>query len=232
MDQEIKNNFNKVQKAIENAANECGRNPESVKLVAVSKTVAAQRVKMAVEAGAKILGENYIQESREKIQELESLEVSWHFIGRLQSNKAKYAVRLFSLIHSVDSIKLAREIDKCAGKTNKIQDILMQVNLSGEITKAGTDTAQAISLAREMAELKNIRLCGLMTMPPFFDDPVRARPFFARLRELRDEIAALNISGVEMNELSMGMTGDFREAIKEGATLVRVGTAIFGKRQY
>jgi pyridoxal phosphate enzyme (YggS family) len=157
--------------------------------------------------------------------------VAWHFIGHLQSNKAKYAVRMFDLIHSVDSYKLSKTLDKEAAKNGKVQDILIQVNISQEETKSGIDAAEAIELLTRIGTLKNIRVKGLMTMPPFFDQPDKARPYFRQLARLRDRIVEARIAGVKMEELSMGMTGDFEVAIAEGATLVRIGTAIFGARQ-
>ena len=232
MNNAIAENLKEIQERIRKTAKNCGRDPESVRLVAVSKTKPGEMLKQAVKAGAAILGENYIQEAREKIAELKNLQVEWHFIGHLQSNKAKYAVPLFSLIHSVDSFKLAREIDKQAAKTGKIQDILVQVNVSGEETKSGTTGQEAVDLVKEISVLKNIRVKGLMTMPPFFDDPDRARPFFRQLKILAKTIQDQKLANVSMDELSMGMTGDFEAAIEEGATLVRVGTAIFGARNY
>lgn len=219
-----------VTDRIRSAAEDCGRDPGDVRLVAVSKTVPAKRVREAVVAGAVILGENYIQEAGEKHQLLLDLPASWHFIGHLQSNKAKYAVKLFDLIHSVDTMKLARELDKQAAKIDKVQPILIQVNIAEEKNKSGVKKADLSALVQEAAQLPNLAVKGLMTMPPYFDDPEAARPFFAELRQLRDRIQAENIPGVDMAELSMGMTGDFIAAIQEGATLVRIGTAIFGER--
>ena len=216
---------------IRQAAESCNRDADSIQLVAVSKTIPAEKVKLAIEAGVTILGENYIQEAREKFKALVQYSASWHFIGHLQSNKAKYAVRLFDLIHSVDSLKLARELNKQAGKVDKVQQILVQVNISGEDTKSGITPEEAPRLISEISQLENLSLKGLMTMPPYFYQPEKVQPFFAALRELRDRIQAKNIANVSMAELSMGMTGDFEVGIKEGATLVRIGTAIFGERQ-
>lgn len=209
----------------------CGRDPERIRLVAVSKTVNAQRVAEAIDAGVTVLGENYIQEARDKISTLVDRPVAWHFIGHLQSNKAKYAVRMFDLIHSVDSLKLASALDKAAQKAGKRQDILIQVNISGEESKSGTTAGEALDLVRKAGRLTHIRIRGLMTMPPFFDQPDLARPFFRRLAELSRRIADEQVPGVSMDELSMGMTGDYEVAIEEGATLVRIGTAIFGSRR-
>lgn len=215
---------------IEKKALACGRDPKTIRLVAVSKTVPANRVKEAVEVGVTDVGENYVQEARSKFNALAAYPISWHFIGHLQSNKAKYAVRIFDLIHSVDSIKLARELNKQSEKVNKIQDILIQVNVGQEKSKSGIYAKDTYDLIKEIALLKNLSIKGLMTMPPFFDAPERVRPYFSELRRLRDRIAKENLPGVHLDELSMGMTGDFEVAIEEGATLVRIGTAIFGKR--
>ena len=227
----MKQRLTQVKDRIRRAAESCNRDSDSVKLVAVSKTIAAETVREAIEAGVTILGENYVQEARDKFKALVQYPVSWHFIGHLQSNKAKYAVRLFDLIHSVDSLKLARELNKQAAKLEKIQQILVQVNISGEDTKSGISADEAPRLIEEISQLKNLAAKGLMTMPPYFYQPEKVQPFFAALRELRDQIKAQSLPGVSLDELSMGMTGDFEVAIKEGATLVRVGTAIFGERQ-
>jgi len=227
----VKERLQRIKDRIADAARACDRNPADVRLVAVSKTVDADRVARAIEAGADILGENYIQEAREKFNTLYDRPAAWHFIGHLQSNKAKYAVRMFDLIHSVDSLKLAKALDKEAAKNDKVQDILIQVNISQEETKSGIDAAEAVELVAGIGILKNVRVKGLMTMPPFFDQPEKARPYFRQLARLRDHIAQAGIPGIAMGELSMGMTGDFEVAIAEGATLVRIGTAIFGARQ-
>lgn len=227
----MKENLDRIKKRIADTAIACGREPNSVRLVAVSKTMPVERVAAAIDAGAVILGENYIQEAREKTNALYDRPVQWHFIGHLQSNKSKYAVRMFDLIHSVDSIKLAKTLNREAGKNDKVQDILIQVNISREASKSGIEEDETIDLVSQIAKLDNIRVKGLMTMPPFFDQPEAARPFFHRLARLRDRIAGNKIPGVDMDELSMGMTGDFEVAIEEGATLVRIGTAIFGTRR-
>jgi pyridoxal phosphate enzyme (YggS family) len=226
----VKANIEAIRRRIQDAAENCGRRPEAIRLVAVSKTIAAERVRAAVEAGVHILGENYIQEARDKIEALSDLEVEWHFIGHLQRNKAKYAVRLFDLIHSVDSIRLAREIDKQAAKMGKQQTILIQVNTGKEDTKSGIYAEDAMALVRDAAQLEHVAVKGLMTLPPFFYAPEKVRPYFRALRLLSDRIREANIPGITMEALSMGMTGDFEAAIAEGATLVRIGTAIFGER--
>lgn len=231
----VKENLENVLKRIQNAAIRCGRAPDSIRLVAVTKTVPAHRIIEAVAAGANIFGENYVQEAREKILELSELPVSWHFIGTLQSNKAKYVVKLFDLIHSVDSVKLAREIDKQARKISKIQKILIQINVAGEVQKSGIFPEHALDMLKDIASFENISVKGLMTMPPYFYNPEKVRPFFKQLRELRDrlqkEVVHLdNSADIKLDDLSMGMTGDFEAAIEEGATFVRIGTAIFGER--
>jgi len=227
----LKQRLEQIKERIRQAAESCNRDAGAVRLVTVSKTIAAEIVKEAIDAGVTILGENYVQEARDKFKALIQYPVSWHFIGHLQSNKAKYAVRLFDLIHSVDSLKLARELDKQAGKVDKIQQILLQVNISAEDTKSGISTDEAPRLIAEISQLKNLAVKGLMTMPPYFYQPEKVQPFFAALRELRDQLKEQSLPNVSLDELSMGMTGDFEVAIKEGATLVRIGTAIFGERQ-
>ena len=227
----MKQRLEHIKQRIRQTAESCKRDADSVRLVAVSKTIAADIVKEAIEAGITILGESYVQEARAKFKALVQYPVSWHFIGHLQSNKAKYAVRLFDLIHSVDSLKLARELDQQARKVDKIQQILVQVNIGAEDTKSGISTDEASRLVAEISQLKNLAVKGLMTMPPYFYQPEKAQPFFAALREMRDQIKEQSLPHLSLDELSMGMTGDFEVAIKEGATLVRIGTAIFGERQ-
>ena len=229
-DQSLTKRLEAIRERINQTASACGREPSSIRLVAVSKTKPTDLVKEAIGAGVTDLGENYIQEARDKIAELAQYPVRWHFIGHLQSNKAKYAVRLFELIHSVDSLKLATELNRQAQKIEKIQSILIQVNVAGESSKSGTSTQKAVQLVKEIAQLENLSVRGLMTMPAFFNEPEKVRPYFVALRELRDRIRAQGIERVGMDELSMGMTGDFEVAIEEGATLVRIGTAIFGER--
>jgi pyridoxal phosphate enzyme (YggS family) len=225
----VTENLARVRERIASAALRSGRPPESVKLVGVTKTVDMNRVEEAVSAGLGILGENYVQEARSKIERLGD-QASWHFIGRLQSNKAKYAVKLFDLIETVDSLKLAIELNRRAQPLARTIPILIQINLAGETTKGGVSPKDCLPLVRQISELYYLRVTGLMTMPPFFNDPARARPFFRQLRDLSQEIATADVAGVEMTEISMGMSGDFEVAIEEGATLVRVGTAIFGER--
>ncbi|MES0350292.1 MAG: YggS family pyridoxal phosphate-dependent enzyme [Desulfobacteria bacterium] len=230
MSESIQSRLERVEGRIKEAALSCGRDPDSVKLVAASKTVPVDLIRAGIKAGVTIVGENYVQEAKEKIEAIGRDNVSWHFIGHLQSNKAKYAVKLFDLIHSVDSIKLAKEIDRRARAIDKLQPILIQVNISGEDTKSGIDAEQALELVREMSTLENLTVRGLMTMPPYFNAPDKVRPYFRALRSLQALIHKEAIPRSDMTELSMGMTGDFEAAIEEGATLVRIGTAIFGER--
>ncbi len=230
MDEGIQNRLRLVRERIEATALACGRDPKAVKLVAVSKTVPVDPIRAAIKAGVTVLGENYVQEAREKIEALNEEKISWHLVGHLQSNKAKYAVKLFDLIHSVDSLKLAKELNRRANALGKVQDILIQVNISGEETKSGVEAEQAIKLVREISPLENLAIRGLMTMPPYFNAPDKVRPYFRALGSLQGLIRDQAIPNVRMDELSMGMTGDFEAAIEEGATLVRIGTAIFGER--
>jgi len=227
----LKARLESVKKQIKAAAKNCGRDAESIRLVAVSKTIPTNRVQEAIEAGVTIFGENYVQEARAKFNDLIAFPVSWHFIGHLQSNKAKYAVRLFDLIHSVGSFKLARELNKQAAKVNKIQNILVQVNIAEESTKSGVSAQDTLKLLEDISGLENLAVKGLMTMPPFFNNPEKVRPYFKALRDLRDDLKQQRLPNVVLQELSMGMTGDFEAAIEEGATLVRIGTAIFGERR-
>jgi pyridoxal phosphate enzyme (YggS family) len=227
----VKERLKQVMKRIEAAAKSCGRSAAEIQLVAVSKTKAAAKIVEAIDAGLTVFGENYVQEAREKFNALYTYPVSWHFIGHLQSNKAKYAVKMFDLIHTVDSMKLALEIDKQAGKIAKLQKVLVQVNISKESSKSGVSAEETRGLIQQMSRCEHIAIQGLMTMPPFFNNPEKARPFFRALRRLRDELQSTDIPGVSMQALSMGMTGDFEAAIQEGATLVRIGTALFGERE-
>jgi PLP dependent protein len=230
MDTLIVENIAKIKQRIAIAAGRCGRDPHSIKLMAVTKTVSTERIFNAVEAGITMLGENYVQEAKDKIA-IVTKPVEWHMIGHLQTNKAKYAVHLFDYIHSVDRWELARELDKRASIANHHLNILIEVNVSGEQTKNGIPTAEALSLIRQTAPLPNLTIRGLMTMAPYSDNPENSRPHFAALRKLRNDVAALSIPRVQMEELSMGMTDDFEIAIEEGATIVRIGRAIFGDRR-
>ena len=226
----IADNFRTITDRIASAAKRAAREPSSVGLIVVTKTVDVERIRHAVAAGALVLGENRVQEAREKIEQLGNI-AHWHLIGHLQTNKAKYAVKLFDLIHSVDNLELAKELDKQAAKMEKVQNVLIEVNIAGEASKAGMAVKEAPALVWETSKLKNVSIQGPMTVPPFSDDPEDSRPYFRVLRELAESIARENIRGVSMNELSMGMSNDFEVAVEEGATMVRVGTAIFGERK-
>jgi PLP dependent protein len=223
----IRENLQRVMERIEKAARRAGRDPAEIKLVAVSKTVEAARVKEAIEAGVSILGENYVQEAQRKIEEI-GRSVAWHFIGHLQSNKAKYAVRLFEVIHSVDGLPLAQELNRRAEQAGQKTKVMVEVNLSGEETKFGTDEEKVLNIARGILSLEHLSLEGLMTMPPYFDSPEMSRPYYIQLRGLKERMER---EGISLKELSMGMSNDFEIAIEEGATYVRVGTAIFGERK-
>jgi PLP dependent protein len=227
----IADQYRHLKAAMSAAARRAGRNPETISLVGASKMVTIERIRQAVAAGLTILGENYLQEAREKIAALEQA-VSWHFIGHLQSNKASAAVKLFDLIHSVDRVSLAQALNGAAAKIPRVQDILLEVNLAQESTKSGVKPEDLEDLLRTCAALPYLRVRGLMTMPPWFADAEMARPYFQALRRTRDQLQSLNIPGVELAELSMGMSEDFEVAIEEGATLVRIGTALFGPRTH
>ena len=226
----IKENFNKINKQIFDTAVSCDRKPESIQLIAVSKRKSAETVIECIEAGAKHLGENYIQEAIDKIDIIGKDTACWHFIGHLQSNKAKVAVKYFEYIHTVDTFKLAKEIDKQARKIPKIQKILVQVNIGEEETKSGTDIENTIELVQQISALENLSLQGLMCMPPYFSDPEQARNYFKQLVQVKEKIVAQQNDTVSMEHLSMGMSNDFKVAIEEGSTMVRVGTSIFGRR--
>lgn len=219
-----------IRRRIAEAALRSGRNPEDVQIVGVAKTVSEERLAAAAEAGLGLFGANYVQEGLEKIESLAPYNVSWHFIGRLQSNKAKYAILHFDLIHSVHNEKLALEINRQAKKNNRVQPVLVQVNTGGEKTKTGVSPQDAPALVGRISRLENLSVCGLMTMPPFFDAPERVRPFFRALNDLKKRIEDEGPDNVSMESLSMGMTGDYEVAVEEGATLVRIGTALFGAR--
>ena len=221
-----------VQKRINNAALKAGRNPADIKLVAVTKNVELPQIIEAVKAGVTILGENRVQEALKKIQDarfkMQDKTIQWHLIGSLQKNKAKYAVQLFDLIHTIDSIGLAEEVNKQAEKVGKIQRVLVEVKLSEEETKYGALEKDLIGLLEKIISMGNLKLEGLMTMPPFFESPEKTMPYFKRLREIKDKAEKREF---HLPELSMGMSNDFEVAIEEGATMVRIGTAIFGERK-
>ncbi|MEN6330830.1 MAG: YggS family pyridoxal phosphate-dependent enzyme [Smithella sp.] len=230
METDIAANIEKIKQRIAAACARSGRDPHSIALMAVTKTVPTQRILQAVDAGITLLGENYVQEAREK-HELLGGRAQMHLIGHLQTNKAKYAVRLFDCVHSVDRLELAQELDRRAKAVNRTMDILIEVNVSGEQTKNGVTTARAGELIYRIATFENLLVRGLMTMAPYSDDPETSRPYFQALRNLRDDIVRERIPRIQMEELSMGMTDDFEVAIEEGSTIIRIGRAIFGARQ-
>lgn len=213
------------------AAQRCGRAADEVTLIAISKTHPASSVKRLIELGASDIGENRVQEAEEKIADIGREKVRWHLVGHLQANKARRAVNLFDVIHSLDSEDLGRRLDRlCAEEGRESLSVLIQVDLGHEETKSGTDESELTHLVEALRPLTRLRLIGLMTLPPYFENPEQSRPYFRRLRELRDEIAGRGGFGDRLGELSMGMTHDFEVAIEEGATMVRIGTAIFGER--
>jgi pyridoxal phosphate enzyme (YggS family) len=203
--------------------------PEGVELIGVAKTRNLEEIQEAVDAGIRNIGENYVQEAERAYQKIGQA-VKWHMIGHLQSNKAKKAVRIFDMIETVDSVKLAEAIDRACGDIGKVMPVLMEINSGEESQKAGVMPEDAAFLIREMTIFRNIRIMGLMTMGPFSGEPEDARPYFRRTREVFDEIKNTNLSGVEMKHLSMGMSNSYKVAIEEGANMVRIGTKIFGER--
>lgn len=227
---EIAANLARIRDDIAAACARCGRDPHSVRLLAVSKTHPAERVAAARAAGQDLFGENYVQEFLAKAAAV-TPPVTWHFIGHLQSNKVKSLVGKVAMIHSVDRLSLAGEIDRQWGERGLCADVLVEVNLGGEASKSGVAEADLEPLVRRLATFPNLAVRGLMTLPPWMEDPEAVRPYFRRLHELARQLDALRLPGVFMRELSMGMSHDFAVAIEEGATLVRIGTAIFGDRE-
>jgi PLP dependent protein len=222
-------NLQLIRRQIDAACRRAGRSPDEVRLVAVSKKKPAADIDLAAAAGQLLFGENYVQEFIDKRPQVTHL-VEWHFIGALQSNKVKYLAEHVTLIHSVDRFSLAAEIDRQTGKRQALANILVQVNLGEEASKAGTTAAALMELIRQIAPLQHVRIRGLMCLPPYLPDPEQVRPYFRELQNLARQIRELDLPRVEMKELSMGMSHDFPVAIEEGATLIRVGTAIFGER--
>jgi pyridoxal phosphate enzyme (YggS family) len=228
---QIQSNIKKIHDEICAAAQKSGQDSSQITLIAVSKRKPAEMIQQAIDAGHRDFGENYIQEAMEKIDLIGRKSATWHFIGHLQSNKAKFAVKYFDLIHTVDKVKLAKEINRQAEKIGKIQEILLQVNISHETTKSGAEENEIMDIAKQVCRFDNLHISGLMCMPPFFDDPEDARVYFKKLKQISKDIEALNLPNTAMTHLSMGMSHDFTVAVEEGATLVRVGTAIFGARE-
>lgn len=226
---EIQQKVGELQERIATIARRCGREPSSITLVAVTKSVEIRRIREAYEAGLREFGENYLQEAVPKIRDLQGT-ARWHFIGHLQKNKANRAVELFHLIQSVDSLDLARKISARAQSLGRLQEILIQVDLSGEETKFGLPEARLFPTLEEMVRLSALCIVGLMTMPPWSSNPEDSRPYFRRLCTLFQEIDKRSYPNWESKFLSMGMTDDFEVAIEEGANMVRIGRAIFGER--
>jgi PLP dependent protein len=219
----------RVRERIEAACRRAGRRPEDVRLIAVSKTFSSDQIREAYATGLREFAENRVQEAEAKLPELAGLDITWHLVGHLQGNKAARARPLFQWIQSIDSVRVARKLNDSAGSKARMP-VLLQVNLGHEPTKYGLGESELARAAEDVASLEHLEVCGLMLIPPFSEDPEGSRPFFRRLRELASEIQAARLPGVSMNELSMGMSHDFEVAIEEGATMVRVGTAIFGER--
>ena len=228
----ITDNIDHVEKKIAEACERAGRPRESVQLIAVSKTKPVPDLMEALNYGHNVFGENKVQEIRDKVEAMGTEGIHWHMIGHLQANKVKYLIGVVDLIHSVDNDKLAAEIEKQAAKHDVVMDVLCEVNMAGEETKFGLKPEETMDLVKRISELPHLKVRGLMTIAPYTEDPESNRVYFKGLRELKDRINAEHIPGVDMDTLSMGMTGDYEVAIEEGATLVRVGTGIFGERHY
>jgi pyridoxal phosphate enzyme (YggS family) len=226
----IQENLERVLEKIEKAAGRVGRDPKNIDLVAVSKTVSSQKINEGIKAGIKIIGENKVQEAKSKKDSVDP--VIWHMVGHLQTNKVKHALQIFDMIQSVDSLHLAEEMNKRCQMAGKKIPILIEVNTSGEASKFGCDPQKLPDLVSEISQLKQLEIRGLMTIGLFTDQMDLVRPCFIQLRELSEKIDQLSLEGVSMNQLSMGMSSDYEVAIEEGATMVRIGTAIFGSRHY
>ncbi len=226
----IKKKLEKINEKIKKAALKANRSPEDIKLVAVTKTATVEQIKEAISAGVKTIGENKVQEAKGKYQVLSAdiADIEWHLVGHLQTNKVKYAIEVFDLIHSVDSKKLAEEIDKRSLQFGIMTNILVEVNVSGEETKYGIKPEEVEPFLKEISEFSRIKVRGLMTIAPIAEDKEEVRPYFRKLRELSEKIENKNIKNVKMDYLSMGMTDDFEVAIEEGANMVRIGRGIFG----
>lgn len=227
----IKENLEYVEKNIRKACEKAGRKREDVTLIAVSKTKPVSDIREAMACGITVFGENKVQEIRDKTAEIAE-PLSWHMIGHLQANKVKYLPGVACMIHSVDNRKLADEIEKQAAKHDLVMDVLVEVNMAHEDTKFGLSPDEAIDFVKEISTLPHLNIRGFMTIAPYTEDPESNRVYFKGLRELKDQVNSLSIPGVHMDTLSMGMTGDYEVAIEEGATFVRVGTGIFGERDY
>ena len=219
-----------IRSRIARAAQRAGRNPDTIRLIAVSKTFPAELVVEAHQAGQQDFGENRVQEGLGKIDSTPGLSLRWHLLGHLQSNKVRRAAAAFSVIHSIDSLEILKKVDAAAAEAGASPELLIQIDLAGEATKTGVPPADAWPLIEAASSLRAARLAGLMTLPPYPEKPEDSRPWFRQLRELRDQWIAAGAPAAMLLELSMGMSGDFEVAVEEGATMVRVGTAIFGRR--
>ncbi len=228
----IKENIDSIMKKIDTACKKTGRNPKDITLLAVSKTVESDRAKEAVEAGIKNLGENKVQELVKKYEELKNINVKWHMIGHLQKNKVKYIIDKNILIHSVESLSLAEEINKRARNSNLTADVLIELNIGEEESKFGINEDNVYDFIRSMEQFENIRVLGLMTVAPFCENPEDVRWVFKTMKNIYSKISIMNLRNTEMKYLSMGMTNDFEIAIEEGSNIIRIGTAIFGARKY
>jgi len=226
----ISDRLSQIRARMAAAAGAAGRDPSSIRLVAVSKTFPSEAVREAYAAGQREFGENRVQEGLQKIGETTDLNIRWHLLGHLQTNKARKAGPAFAMVQSVDSVELIHKLDAAAAEAGRTPELLIQVDLAGEATKFGATPAEVPRLFEAAGACRAASVVGLMTLPPVPDTPEDARPFFRRLRELRDEWLAAGVPASMLRELSMGMSGDFEVAIQEGATIVRVGTAIFGSR--
>lgn len=227
---DVAKNLARVKEEMDAACRRCGRDPASVTLLGVTKTVPAARIREGVLAGITALGENYVQEMCPKIEALSDLEIEWHFIGHLQSNKARQIAGLCRLIHTVDRESLARELDRQARKLGRPVEVLIQVNLGDEDTKSGVSVVELFQLFSSMESMSGLRVRGLMSLPPYLEDAEAVRPYFRQLRSLLEDLKRISSDPSMLTELSMGMSHDFEVAIEEGATYVRVGTALFGAR--
>jgi pyridoxal phosphate enzyme (YggS family) len=228
----IRENIDNIRMRVEKAALKAGRKPEEIKIIAVTKNIAPDKIIEAIDAGIVDLGENRVQELQDKINTINALKknANWHMIGHLQRNKVKYLIDSVDMIHSLDSIELATETDKRAQKANRIIDVLVQVNIAGEKSKFGIYEDRVMDFVKKVSKCKNIKVKGLMTIAPLVQDPEDARFVFKQLRKIFIDISRENIDNIDMDYLSMGMSNDFEVAIEEGANIVRIGTAIFGKR--
>ncbi len=230
--EEMRARVEAIRKRIVCACARVGRDPSEVALIAVSKTFPVEAVRRAIAAGVEHLGENRVQEAEAKIREIGREVVKWHLVGHLQSNKARRAVRLFDCIHSLDSAELVEKLERLCGEEDRLElPVLIQLNLAGEETKSGASEAELPRITQALRRCERVRPVGLMTLPPFFEDAQQVRPYFRRLREWRDRLRDEGLFGDGRGELSMGMSHDFEVAIEEGATMVRIGTAIFGARK-